>query len=124
MLSLDALIESKRAFGKTICERMTQSILKQGFAADAAMRLPDFDALQFKGVVDPFSQHQDLIGYWLGKHQEKLGQLQFQEHGQFYAEFDVALPHPKKDGFFVEAVHAWGNADNIKTEAKLLEIPQ
>jgi hypothetical protein len=53
-----------------------------------------------------------------------IGQIQFNSDGSFYAEYDVVQPHPSKKQFFVEAINAWGHENNIKTEAKLLELPQ
>jgi hypothetical protein len=44
--------------------------------------------------------------------------------GTFYAEYDVVKPHPEKAKWFVEGVTAWGKADQIKSEAKLLAMPE
>jgi hypothetical protein len=65
-----------------------------------------------------------LVGYWYDAKQQRIGQLRFHGDGSFYAEYDIVLPHPKKPRCFVEAINAWGNEQNIKTEPKLLEIPE
>jgi hypothetical protein len=36
----------------------------------------------------------------------------------------VVKPHPKKSKWFVEGVSAWGKAENIKAEPKLLAMPE
>jgi hypothetical protein len=85
---------------------------------------PQFDNAQFKLVTDPFSQSQDLVGFWYGAKNQRIGQIKFHGDGSFYAEYDVVQPHPGKRGCFVEAINAWGRSDNIKTEAKLLDLPR
>jgi hypothetical protein len=35
----------------------------------------------------------------------------------------VVKPHPTKTSRFVEGVSAWGKAEQIKSEPKLLEMP-
>ena len=64
------------------------------------------------------------MGYWYNDKKQRVGQIQFNSDGSFYAEYDVVQPHPSKKQFFVEAIIAWGRDDNIKTEAKLLELPK
>jgi hypothetical protein len=67
-----------------------------------------------------------LTGYWYNKRNkqriERIGRLQFNSDGSFYAEYDVIKPHPQKVEWFVEAVTAWGKDDVIKTEARLLPM--
>lgn len=122
--TIEQVIEDKRAFGKAVCQRIAENIVKLGFPLQTRLNLPDFDAARFNLVIDPFTQNQDLIGYWYNADQQRIGQIQFHDDGSFYAEYDVVQPHPTKKHWFVEAINAWGRQDNIKTEAKLLDIPQ
>jgi hypothetical protein len=122
-MKIEQHIQAKRIFGKTVCERIIENIAKLGFPLQTNICLPDFDAAQFSLVTDPFTQSVDLVGYWYNKHQQRIGQIKFHGDDSFYAEYDVVQPHPRKQQFFVEAINAWGKQDNIKTEAKLLEIP-
>ncbi len=117
-------IESKRAFGKAICGRIAENIVRIGFPLRTDINLPNFDAAKFTLVTDPFTQSQDLVGYWYDMNKQRIGQIKFHGDGSFYAEYDVVQPHPSKKHFFVEAINAWGRQNNIKTEAKLLDIPQ
>jgi hypothetical protein len=95
-----------------------------GFSVQTQLSLPDFDSAEFSLVTDPFTQTQDLVGYWYSAGKQRIGQIKFHGDGSFYAEYDVVQPHPTKKQWFVEAINAWGQQDNIKTEAKLLDIPQ
>ena len=74
-------------------------------------------------MTDPYTQHQDLVGFWYGQDKRRVGQIQFHGDGSFYAEYDVVQPHPSKRHYFVEAINAWGRDGNIKTEARLLDMP-
>lgn len=121
--SLEQHISAQRDFGTLICQRMTANINKLGFSAQTGLTSPDFDTAVFSLVTDPFTQTQDLVGYWYNNDKQRIGQIKFHGDGSFYAEYDVIQPHPSKKQFFVEAINAWGKLDNIKTEAKLLEIP-
>ena len=116
-------IDAHRAFGQAICKRIAENIAKLGFSLQAKIELPSFDAAQFSLVTDPYTQNQDLIGFWYGNDNRRIGQIQFHNDGSFYAEYDIVQPHPSKRHFFVEAINAWGRQDNIKTEAKLLDMP-
>ena len=53
----------------------------------------------------------------------RIGRLQFNSDGTFYAEYDVVKNHPTKPKWFIEGITAWGKVDNIKAEAKLLPLP-
>jgi hypothetical protein len=122
--SIEQAIEAKRVFGKAVCQRIAENIVKLGFPLQTQLNLPDFDAAQFSLITDPFTQSQDLVGYWYNAGKQRVGQIKFHGDGSFYAEYDVVQPHPSKKRWFVEAINAWGRQDNIKTEAKLLDIPQ
>lgn len=116
-------ILAKREFGKLICQRITENIARLGFPLQTRIDPPDFDAAQFSLVIDPFTQSQDLVGFWYNTGKQRVGQIKFHGDGSFYAEYDVVQPHPSKKQWFVEAINAWGRQDNIKTEAKLLDVP-
>ncbi|MCQ8127985.1 hypothetical protein [Methylomonas rivi] len=122
--ALEQLIAAKRDFGKLVCRRIGENIAKLGFSMQTNINPPDFDAAEFSLVTDPYTQSQDLVGYWYNPDKQRIGQIKFHGDGSFYAEYDVVRPHPSKTQFFVEAINAWGQQDNIKTEAKLLDIPQ
>ena len=122
--AIEAHIEAKREFGEAICQRITENIAKLGFPLQTDIALPNFEAAEFSLVTDPYTQSEDLVGYWYNAGKQRIGQIKFHGDGSFYAEYDVVKPHPSKKQWFVEAINAWGQQDNIKTEAKLLDIPQ
>ncbi|MDD5216231.1 MAG: hypothetical protein PHQ03_11960 [Methylococcales bacterium] len=122
--NLSSVIESKRSFGKAISQRISEAIVKLGFSVQTPIKLPVFENAEFRLILDPLTQESNLAGYWYNDKKQRIGQIQFNSDGSFYAEYDVVQPHPSKKQFFVEAINAWGREDNIKTEAKLLELPQ
>ncbi len=122
--AIDAHIEAKREFGVAVCQRISENIAKLGFPLQTDIALPNYDAAEFSLVTDPFTQSEDLVGYWYNAGKQRIGQIKFHGDGSFYAEYDVVKPHPSKKQWFVEAINALGQQDNIKTEAKLLDIPQ
>lgn len=124
MSGLQQQIEYRREFGKQVCQRIAENIVKLGFSLQSPIAPPLFDGAEFALVTDPYSQSEDLVGFWYGPGRIRIGQIKFHGDGSFYAEYDVAQPHPKKPGLFVEAINAWGREQQIKTEAKLLELPR
>lgn len=120
---LEEHVAARREFGKAVCQRISENIAKLGFPLQTDLTLPNYDAAEFSLVTDPFSQSQDLVGYWYNAGKQRIGQIKFHGDGSFYAEYDVVKPHPNKKQFFVEAINAWGRRDSIKTEAKLLDVP-
>lgn len=69
---------------------------------------------------DSFDGSQSLYIEWRTPTGALLGYILIHGGGQIYAEFDVLKPHPTKPQWVVEAITAWGNADNIKAEPRLL----
>ncbi|WP_347987934.1 hypothetical protein [Methylomonas sp. AM2-LC] len=117
-------IAEKQTYGDAVCQKICQVITKLGFPTTVHLNLPVFTAAEFTLVTDPYTQSKDLVGYWYAENKMRIGQIRFNGDGSFYAEFDIVQPHPSKKQWFVEAINAWGKQDNIKAEAKLLEIPQ
>jgi hypothetical protein len=123
-VNLKEQIDNQCAFGKVICQRISEAIVKLGFSVQTPIQLPVFDDAEFRLILDPLTQDSNLAGYWYNEKKQRVGQIQFNSDGSFYAEYDVVQPHPSKKQFFIEAINAWGHENNIKTEAKLLELPQ
>jgi len=117
-------IKAKQAFGEAICDSIAKSISRLGFPEHISIKPPQFNEAEFSIVTDPYTQSRDLVGFWYDHNKQRIGQIKFNCEDGFYAEFDVVQPHPRKKGFFVEAINAWGKQDDIRAEAKLLELPQ
>ena len=69
---------------------------------------------------DPFDGTETLYGEWHDAHGQMVGNLQIRQGGQVFAEFDIILPHPTKPKWFIEAVEAWGDVNQLKTELRLI----
>lgn len=122
-MTLSEQIENYRPYAESICQRLRDEIAKLGFPPGAIDNLPDYQQAEFKLVKDPYTGADNLSAHWHDAHRQRIGHVQFNSDGTFYAEYDVVKPHPGKSGYFVEAVSAWGKAGGIKAEAKLLAMP-
>ncbi|MFZ2725257.1 MAG: hypothetical protein WAX77_03290 [Methylococcaceae bacterium] len=122
--ALDASVTAQQALGEKICEQLRLSIDKLGFSAEESQNYPVYQQASYQLIHDPYTGKDNLKVNWLDTHKQRIGFLQFNSDNSFYAEYDVVKPHPKKPQWFVEAVSAWGDLSDIKTEAKLLAIPE
>jgi hypothetical protein len=113
-------IEKMSHYGKQVCQSMIEAINKLGFSDESIVDLPEFSQATFSLTTDPFTFDDNLTGTWYDQNKHRLGQIQFNSDGSFYAEYDIVKPHPTKKQWFVEGMSAWGNSEVIKTEAKLL----
>lgn len=77
-------------------------------------------AVQFARVIDPASRQPGYEGVWRNARNDRCGTLTFNGDCSFYAEYDLFCPHPRDTRWFVETVTAWGNAETIRSEAKLI----
>ena len=106
--------------GEAICGQLIAEIRKLGFSEEQLPPLPVFLQAGFTSPKDPYSGQEGLCGIWRNPQGHRLGEIKLHGDGSFYAEYDVALQHPRDARWFVECVLAWGRDDVIKTEAKLL----
>lgn len=124
-MDLSSQINIKRDLGRSICQRLHDEINKLGFTPTEIKSYPIYDDACFELIKDPYTGGQNLTGYWYDEaKKQRIGRLQFNSDGTFYAEYDVVKLHPSKPTYFIEGVTAWGKAEQIKSEPKLLEIPQ
>ena len=104
------------ALGAAVCaalrdqvERLGLSIGDEPVWADAA----------FAEHTDPFSQEVSRVGVWRGG--ARFGTVTFFADGRIFAEYQVLLPHPAREGCYVEAVQVWGRPDKLRGEAVVAE---
>jgi hypothetical protein len=90
------------------------------FSATGAVPQILLSAAQFSLVTDPASGLPGYEGVWRNARRERCGTLSFNGDGSFFAEYDLFCPHPRDARWFVEMVTAWGNAETIRSEAKLI----
>jgi hypothetical protein len=124
-MNLSEHISINRPLAESICRRLTDEIRELGFAETDIQHYPRYDDADFELIKDPYSGEHNLACYWYdAPKKQRIGRLQFNSDGTFYAEYDVVKPHPRKSSRFVEGVSAWGKAEQIKSEAKLLPMPE
>ncbi|MCK9396341.1 MAG: hypothetical protein M0Q44_12210 [Methylobacter sp.] len=124
-MDLTEHIAINRQLAECVCRRLTEEINELGFVAAEIPRYPSYDDAVFVLIKDPYTGEYNLTGYWYDEaKKQRIGRLQFNSDGTFYAEYDVVKPHPTKTSRFVEGVTAWGKAEQIKSEPKLLEMPE
>jgi hypothetical protein len=118
-------ITLKQSVVEAICSRLGDEIMKLGFKEADITRFPRHDEGIFLLLKDPYTGQKNLACYWWDEEKKhRIGTLQFNSDDTFYADYDVVKPHPNKAKWFVEGVTAWGKADQIKSEPKLLEMPE
>ncbi|HEX5393849.1 MAG TPA: hypothetical protein VFW68_11225 [Rhodocyclaceae bacterium] len=113
---LTALIASERELG----ERVLSAMLQLAERHEAPLPGIAWDKAQFSLVKDPFSGEESLMVRWAN---EDRGTLSLRPGGWVYGELDVCKPHPTKAGQWMEAVVAWGHAEKLKMEMRLLDAP-
>ena len=124
---LQEQIDAKRIIGVSVCTRLREEIEKLGLINEGQSNYPYYHTASFTLVKDPYTGDTNLTGYWYNKNNqriERIGRLQFNSDGSFYAEYDVIKAHPKKPDWFIDAITVWGRDELIKAEARLLPISE
>lgn len=119
-ISLETSIKQHALQGEVICQAIIDAIGKTGLETQKFSI--NFNELDFSFIKDPFDGRMSLRGDWRDQRGYSKGSIIFYPDGNFYAEYDVIKPHPLKKQFFIEAMTAWGKGDEIKTEARLMEV--
>jgi hypothetical protein len=123
-MDLSEHITLNRHLAECVCQRLSEEINMLGFAEAEIKHYPDYDDASYVLIKDPYTGEHNLTCHWYDELKKmRIGRLQFNSDGTFYAEYDVVKTHPGKSKWFVEGVTAWGKAENIKSEAKLLLMP-
>jgi hypothetical protein len=123
-MDLSEHIAANQPLAESVCQRLTDEINKLGFSPSSNLQYPRYAEARFELIKDPYTSTDNLACYWYDARQQRVGRLQFNSDATFYAEYDVIKPHPVKSKWFVEGVTAWGKADHIKAEAKLLPMSE
>ena len=115
----DTCVTRHQTVGEAICKALQAEALKLGFGQSA---LPDIDwrRLKFSVGQDPADGKDCLTGEWRNPAGHRIGQIQFNVDGSFFAEHDIVLAHPSDKRWFVEAIEAWGRDGHITTEPRFL----
>ncbi|TNE76740.1 MAG: hypothetical protein EP334_07835 [Gammaproteobacteria bacterium] len=97
---------------------MVAELDKQGLSG--LLQNPEVLLTSYELRRDPYDGSEGLHAEWRNGRGQRLGGLQLHGSGQVFAEFDVVQAHPTDSRWFIEAVSAWGNPDNLKSELRLL----
>ncbi len=111
-----------RPRGEKIRAALMAEVAKLDLAAPPA--LPQWESAAFELQRDPASGGETLAALWRNARGHQLGCILLHADGSFFAEYDVVQPHPRKPQWFIEAVTAWGRDDTIKSEPRLLPMPE
>jgi hypothetical protein len=90
---------------------------------DARVRIPAWTDGRYARHTDPASGLPSLRADFFSAGGQRKGHLLFHANGSRYGEFDVCLPHPERAGWWIEAVEVWGAGDAVKSELRLLALP-
>jgi len=115
-------VEKNRLMGQSICQVLAAEIDKLELAE--VFLAPSWDKARFSLKRDPALGKESLEALWLDENGAKLGSAVLHHDGTFFAEYDIIRPHPKKKQWFIEAVTAWGSNGKIKSEPRLLPMPE
>jgi len=80
------------------------------------------DTASFSLSQDPADGGESLTGIWKDRHGHQTGSIIVHADTSFYVEFGLAVPHPHRSGWFIDAVTAWGRDGIIKAELRLLPV--
>ena len=108
--------------GSQICIALALEIDK--LQLKEPVTLPRWEQAHFSLHRDPALGEESLEGLWLSEQGGKLGSVIIHSDNSFFADYDIIRPHPAKTKWFVEAVSAWGRGETIKSEARLLPMPE
>jgi hypothetical protein len=107
---------------EALCRSLCDEAARLGFDP-AAVSGADALTAEFRLQTDPASGGQGLLGEWFDRHRYRVGMLLFHADGSFFAEYDIVRPHPGNPRLFVEAVEAWGRAQDIRCDARTMPMP-
>jgi hypothetical protein len=89
-------------------------------ACPLALRL---EQASFVVVRDPVDGQPAFEGVWRDGRGHRCGGVVLNADDSYFAEFDLCVPHPDRPSWFVEAATAWGRDGVVKSELRLLQMP-
>ena len=101
-------------------EAALAALQREGEKWALALVLPAWDEARFELQRDPYSGAEALLARWSGA---RPGQVTVRGDGSVYAEWDVLCAHPRDSRLWIEAVIAWGTPPLVKSELRVLELP-
>jgi hypothetical protein len=119
-------------------EQQVAEVKEQGVALLAALRervgqlklgnvevnIPSFETATFTLEHDQYNGQQTLMASFYPSQYYRAGFLLFHSDGSCFAEYHVMQIHPSRPKWFIEAVEAWVRDGEIKTDTRLVAMPQ
>ena len=118
---LRARLAEVAPLAETVRAALQAQLDRLGFP-DGSVTVGDPAAADYRLELDPASGDYGLLGEWRDRRGQKLGTLVFHADGTFFVEYDVVRLHPRRPGWFVEAVNAWGRGADIRVEPRLMPM--
>ena len=115
---IDERFKQVEALADSVCDALCKEVLISGLPVNHIDPSPG--RAEFKLSRDPYDGSYSLIGTWRDSRGHKQGEILFHGDGSFFAEYDVISEHPAKPHWFIEAVTAWGNHQQLNAELRLL----
>ena len=118
----DAMLRQRLAEVRPLCEAAIDGMRQQlaKLALESEIEQLKLDAAEFSFCADPSNGSQSLIGTWKDARGYYIGSIVVHADSSFFAEYGMAAPHPKKSGWFIDAITAWGRDGVVKSEPRLL----
>ena len=104
------------ALGEAVCTAVRRQVEKLGLSIGDE---PVWAEATFAEKIDPFSQETSRIGTWRGK--RRYGTVTLFPDGRVFAEYQVLLAHPEREGSYVESVQVWGRPEKLRGDATIVE---
>ena len=104
------------ALGEAVCAAVRAQVEKLGLSIGDE---PVWAEATFEEKTDPFSQETSRIGTWRGK--RRYGTVTLFPDGRVFAEYQVLLAHPEREGRYVESVQVWGRQEKLRGDATIVE---
>lgn len=116
---LNQLLTSHKGVLNQVWQALRLCLCEDGMESDLNL-IPRPELAAYQLIRDSFDGSETLAGEWRDSQGALQGEVRIREDGNVYAEVNVIRRHPTDVRWFVEAVTAWGNADGLKTELRLL----
>jgi predicted amidohydrolase len=97
------------AQGLAVCHALRRQVEKLGLSIGDE---PIWSDASFSEQVDPYTGETSVTATWRGK--QRYGTATFFPDGRVFADYQVLLPHPTRDGFYVESVQVWGRPEQLR----------
>lgn len=111
-------VEEGRPAGEAALAVLAAEAAGTGICVDT----PAWEAGIFAFQRDPFTGEDSLLARFCTG--SRRGTVCLRPDGSLYAELDILKRHPADPALWIEAVMAWGRPPELKSEPRLMAMPQ